>query len=646
MKKAIAKTCLCLLVAFSTFTVLANPDFETGLQLLNEGKYIKTFGVDARSKFKEAFENDPSVGEKIAQELLEYSKKLASNDNYVSVLSEDANSVLNDALFFDPNLKNEVVKYNLSYLQSLLADDVHIFSDNYCRYLKGYGATSEAFGVLVQFEEKFKNERNKIEDIYRCFREASATDEDRTYVTNLAINQAVYLLETKSVADSLEFSSKVCSVLKSEECIEKALETYRRNNSDYESSGNEQAKVVMQDELKYYFPDHFTDADEKSFSESIEKLVTNYDYEFVDLYENFKLVLSLRYFENLDFYFLTKDLDIDEKFEVFEDLRQPEETAYFYYDTSRLVSGSRGILLTDENLYYENLAGGTHKVSLEEIETITLNYGKGLSLTGWKLRINDDEELEVRLSRINDDSLIPFVSALLFFVNLNNNLNQVSLYIPEKEQEILKGSIWERHGGVIVGAAVVVAVVATYAATQDSATMQSARQAVVSTLSAVGATTARAAASIGTQAKNLKKSADLASKGFVKSRKTFTFVAKNGATISGKLADFYDKKNIVKMPYVGQNSSAKTTARGFLRDSKKFWGMYKAQGAEALDEANLKAIAGGRSPVVNKQWIKFNPSHKDYMGEVIEHHHLNSGGKAVPLPITLHRLGTNSEKWH
>jgi hypothetical protein len=65
-----------------------------------------------------------------------------------------------------------------------------------------------------------------------------------------------------------------------------------------------------------------------------------------------------------------------------------------------------------------------------------------------------------------------------------------------------------------------------------------------------------------------------------------------------------------------------------------------------LSSQNKVRIKNGLSPIVYKKWVKSYPSHKPFMGETIHHHHLNHGGKAIPLPATLHKSSLNRILWH
>lgn len=462
---------------------------------------------------------------------------------------------------------------------------------------------------------------------------------------DLSVKRTLNIYEVAGPVKSFEFASTICDIIDDEKCVKTIAYDYQELIQNQLAKGDDRAAIKLLDELSYHFPKYFTEDDKTLLKDGITKILTNYDGEFIDLYDNFRLILSLRFFENLDFNFLSNDFDIETEINVFEDFREPEETSYLYYDTGRLLSDSRGILLTDESLYLKNSIGDTQKLNFDNIDTVTLIYEKGLSLTGWKLRFNDNDDIELRLSRLDDEALIPFIGSLLYFINLNNNLNLVSLYIPESEKKILDGSVWQRHNGVIITTAVIAAVTVTYIATKDSAKVQAAENIVIEKLSSVASASAKGVKYVAAKAKYAPKAFKYGTNGLIKSLKSFEFYTKNGKKISGKLKDFYDKKKIVKMPFVGHLSKDRT-ARGFLRDKNRFWEQFKKIENEALSKNNLNRIAHNESPIVDKKWISIYNNHKNFIGETLEHHHLNHGAKAVPLPLTLHRIGSNYGNWH
>jgi hypothetical protein len=52
------------------------------------------------------------------------------------------------------------------------------------------------------------------------------------------------------------------------------------------------------------------------------------------------------------------------------------------------------------------------------------------------------------------------------------------------------------------------------------------------------------------------------------------------------------------------------------------------------------------APKVDDVWIEHFPEHKDFKWQKIEHHHVDEGQFAVPLPWDLHRGKGNYNIWH
>jgi hypothetical protein len=90
----------------------------------------------------------------------------------------------------------------------------------------------------------------------------------------------------------------------------------------------------------------------------------------------------------------------------------------------------------------------------------------------------------------------------------------------------------------------------------------------------------------------------------------------------------------VDMPWVGRAGSH--SMLGFLRNSKYFWERFQSTFGDRLSPQNRARIASGESPVVDDLWVKSYPQHAGYLGEILEHHHIGQGPRAVPLPETLH----------
>ncbi|HHB91919.1 MAG TPA: hypothetical protein ENK59_01750 [Thioploca sp.] len=168
-------------------------------------------------------------------------------------------------------------------------------------------------------------------------------------------------------------------------------------------------------------------------------LILDKELLFEDNYRNFQSVIENYYYlQGLEFKFA--DYFQRPKTKLFPKLSKVEEKYYFYYDSGRILPFSRGIALTNKAILWKNIAGYPQRLSFEQINNIALIYERGLSLTGWKLRINNNKD--IRLSRISEKAVSTFAQAIVYFINFNKvGLEPIKLTIPEKEQAILAGWI-------------------------------------------------------------------------------------------------------------------------------------------------------------------------------------------------------------
>ena len=123
------------------------------------------------------------------------------------------------------------------------------------------------------------------------------------------------------------------------------------------------------------------------------------------------------------------------------------------------------------------------------------------------------------------------------------------------------------------------------------------------------------------------------------------FVDGSGKVFNAKISEVVDLNRIIKMPYVG-SIYKNANAVGYERDAIKFWKQYSTKYPEVLSKNNLNYIKSGKSPIVDNQWLKYNPNHKSFLGETLEHHHLNNTNIAVGIPKSLHRGQNNKELLH
>jgi hypothetical protein len=178
-------------------------------------------------------------------------------------------------------------------------------------------------------------------------------------------------------------------------------------------------------------------------------LAPNSDNSLDESYRNFQSVLKTHLLSTLGFEFadhFKTNPEIDSK--LFAEIRNPDENYYFYYDTGRMISHSRGIALTDKALLWKNLTGEPQRLGFDDINHMTLVYELGLSLTGWKIRVNHDEANEIRLSGVPDNVIQPLVAAIIYFINANKTTpakTMLHLEVPDREVAILAGWVTLCH---------------------------------------------------------------------------------------------------------------------------------------------------------------------------------------------------------
>jgi hypothetical protein len=145
--------------------------------------------------------------------------------------------------------------------------------------------------------------------------------------------------------------------------------------------------------------------------------------------------------------------------------------------------------------------------------------------------------------------------------------------------------------------------------------------------------------------KDLPTKFEYMAKGILNDMKEYKFVDKEGNIIfEGKIKDIIGTETI-KMPYVGSNFE-KSNAAGYLRDANYFGQEFLKKYPEMLSEENRARILAGKSPIVDEVWIRYHPNQKSFLGEKLEHHHINNLGEATYIPQTLHRGKFNKDILH
>ncbi len=111
----------------------------------------------------------------------------------------------------------------------------------------------------------------------------------------------------------------------------------------------------------------------------------------------------------------------------------------------------------------------------------------------------------------------------------------------------------------------------------------------------------------------------------------------------------YNPKLDVDMNNIGLGSTAKTingnkvattsyTKFGGGRNYVAYWNEVLKNYPQTLSPANKAKIKNGAPPVVDEVWIKHNPKHAEYAGDILIHHHKYQGRFATAIPEKAHRF--------
>ncbi|MCV6636845.1 hypothetical protein [Candidatus Albibeggiatoa sp. nov. NOAA] len=154
-----------------------------------------------------------------------------------------------------------------------------------------------------------------------------------------------------------------------------------------------------------------------------EILLTQIDVSEQQIYQNFQTLFQIQPLKNLEIQW-SEDLEIDYPF---VDLKLATEKYHFYYDTGRLQTQGRGIVLTDKAIIWKNMLGKAQRIDFSKIQQLELVHEYGLSLTAWQLRINQTDN--IRLSQLPSDALADFLSAFYYFIQFHTE-QDIKLDIP------------------------------------------------------------------------------------------------------------------------------------------------------------------------------------------------------------------------
>ncbi|WP_410222193.1 hypothetical protein [Pedobacter sp.] len=118
------------------------------------------------------------------------------------------------------------------------------------------------------------------------------------------------------------------------------------------------------------------------------------------------------------------------------------------------------------------------------------------------------------------------------------------------------------------------------------------------------------------------------------------FVQEN-APLSSMIPEMYYKNGVrvdmVNAPVKGR------TALGHPRNATYFWKQVIEQKPQMFSSQNRQRILSNPSkmPIVDAQWIKYNPTHKNFLNEPLHHHHEGQGRYAYAIPRKVHQKWTS-----
>jgi hypothetical protein len=158
-------------------------------------------------------------------------------------------------------------------------------------------------------------------------------------------------------------------------------------------------------------------ADKQLFNQLRETLLNQKDIPEQQIYQNFQTLFQIHPLKRLEIRWAT---ELENNY-PFENVKLDTEKYYFYYDTGRLQAQGRGIVLTDKAIIWKNILGLPQRIDFANIQQLELIHEYGLSLTAWKLRINQTDD--IRLSQLSYDTLTPFLSALVYFIRSHTEQN-------------------------------------------------------------------------------------------------------------------------------------------------------------------------------------------------------------------------------
>ena len=106
---------------------------------------------------------------------------------------------------------------------------------------------------------------------------------------------------------------------------------------------------------------------------------------------------------------------------------------------------------------------------------------------------------------------------------------------------------------------------------------------------------------------------------------------------------YMDPRLLVDMEPARGAAGSTTNTLGQVRNRGYFWEQLLERNAEMFSKGNQYRIQElDLAPRVDPTWIRHNPTHANFSGETLVHHHVERGRMAVPLPQKVHQQWTSA----
>jgi filamentous hemagglutinin len=111
-------------------------------------------------------------------------------------------------------------------------------------------------------------------------------------------------------------------------------------------------------------------------------------------------------------------------------------------------------------------------------------------------------------------------------------------------------------------------------------------------------------------------------------------------TLSPLPYSYVNMQTAVNMNNVAGASS--TNAFGFPSGGNAYFRELMRTNPQMFSADNQRLVARGVNPLVDAQWIQYNPTHQSFIRETLVHHHSGQGNIAVAIPTTVHNQWYNT----